>query len=940
MLLWSVWSVMLLLAAAEAVENEDVRAGCSTAVNDLVYIVDGSWSVGPDDFETAKLWLINISSQFDISLHYSQVAVVQYSDTPRLEIPLGTHHSGVQLIQAIHNINYLGGNTQTGRAIKFAVDHVFSASQRVSQVKNRIAVVVTDGKSQDDVVDASTEARAQGITVFAVGVGSEITTSELISIANVPSSTYVLYAQDYTNIDRIRDSMEQKLCEESVCPTRIPVASRDEKGFELMLGMNIQKKAKKISGSLVSEAAYALTSSTDVTENTREIFPEGLPPSYVFVATIRLKGNSSQLIFDLWRVLSKSKEIQAAVTLNGKDQSVIFTTTSVTEAEQKAIFKKGFKSLYDGKWHQLKILVSPQHVVSFLDDELIQEITLKPVEPIYINGKTQIAKKRGSQVTVPVEIQKLRLYCDPHQSERETACEIYSVDDERCPLNRTATVEQEEEDCNCALGPPGQRGPPGRMGFRGEKGREGPPGPDGKPGKEGIPGYAGPPGFPGIKGEEGPQGLRGEAGVKGNKGDQGKPGLTGEPGPTGPQGLPGERGEPGPVGQTGLKGETGPPGMDGAAGLTGQKGEMGDVGPAGDVGPKGALGPIGPPGETGPQGSPGEQGLAGLQGPPGPKGNLGVHGPQGPPGEIGRAGPKGSCGEPGVLGPPGLPGLKGLVGEPGFPGQPGVLGRPGLKGHKGDRGESGSKGNRGQRGEDGEPGTPGIPGDVGSKGWKGERGLKGESGPRGPEGKKGDTGHLGIVGPRGFPGQDGLPGQPGQPGYPGKPGKSPSDEHLVKMCADVLRNQLPAFLQSLALQATCESCNTVKGPPGEPGAPGPKGSMGAAGYPGRSGAPGYPGPPGMQGPAGIKGDIGERGPKGSKGEGYKGPPGPPGQPGMQGPRGFDSIGYPGSQGIQGKPGQQGDPGKQGIPGLPGVCDVSMCYRTYNHRQHYNKGPDV
>lgn len=57
------------------------------------------------------------------------------------------------------------------------------------------------------------EARAQGVTVFAVGVGNEITTSELVSIANRPSSTYVLYAQDYTTIHRIRDSMEQKLCE-------------------------------------------------------------------------------------------------------------------------------------------------------------------------------------------------------------------------------------------------------------------------------------------------------------------------------------------------------------------------------------------------------------------------------------------------------------------------------------------------------------------------------------------------------------------------------------------------------------------------------------------------------------------------------------------------------------------------------------------------------
>lgn len=41
---------------------------------------------------------------------------------------------------------------QTGRAIRFAVDHVFSSTQRASQVKNRIAVVLTDGKSQDDVV--------------------------------------------------------------------------------------------------------------------------------------------------------------------------------------------------------------------------------------------------------------------------------------------------------------------------------------------------------------------------------------------------------------------------------------------------------------------------------------------------------------------------------------------------------------------------------------------------------------------------------------------------------------------------------------------------------------------------------------------------------------------------------------------------------------------
>uniref|UniRef100_A0A8C5EUY6 Collagen alpha-1(XXI) chain n=1 Tax=Gouania willdenowi TaxID=441366 RepID=A0A8C5EUY6_GOUWI len=391
---------------------------CSTATNDLVYIIDGSWSVGLTDFETAKQWIINITSQFEMSSYYTQVAVIQYSDTPRLEIPLGKHRSASEFIEAVQSISYLGGNTQTGRAIKFAVDHVFATSQRERLVKNRIAVVVTDGKSQDDVVDASMEARSLAITLFAVGVGSEITSSELMSIANKPSASYVLYAEDYTTINHIQNSMEQKLCEESVCPTRIPVASRDEKGFELMVGLNIDTKAQRVAGSLVSEEAYALTWSTDITENTRDIFPEGLPPSYVFVSTLRLKDTTRELTFDLWRVLSKERETQVAVTLNGKRKEVVFTTTSETQREQRALF--------NGKWHQLKLVVRPRSVTAFLDDRLIQKLLLEPVEPIYINGLTQVAKKPGADVSVQVHIQKLRLYCDPYQSERETACEIYS----------------------------------------------------------------------------------------------------------------------------------------------------------------------------------------------------------------------------------------------------------------------------------------------------------------------------------------------------------------------------------------------------------------------------------------------------------------------------------------------------------------------------------
>lgn len=81
---------------------------------------------------------------------------------------------------------------------------------------------------------------------------------------------------------------------------------------------------------------------------TREIFPEGLPPSYVFVATVRIKASSSKMTFDLWRVLSKDRKVQAAVTLNGKDKSLTFVTTRATEEQQSVVFQEGFQVCVGG----------------------------------------------------------------------------------------------------------------------------------------------------------------------------------------------------------------------------------------------------------------------------------------------------------------------------------------------------------------------------------------------------------------------------------------------------------------------------------------------------------------------------------------------------------------------------------------------------------------
>lgn len=67
----------------------------------------------------------------------------------------------------------------------------------------------------------------------------------------------------------------------------------------------------------------------------RNVFPEGLPPSYVFVSTQRFKVKKT---WDLWRILSLDKRPQIAVTINGEEKTLSFTTTSLINGTQVITF--------------------------------------------------------------------------------------------------------------------------------------------------------------------------------------------------------------------------------------------------------------------------------------------------------------------------------------------------------------------------------------------------------------------------------------------------------------------------------------------------------------------------------------------------------------------------------------------------------------------------
>ncbi|XP_063772798.1 collagen alpha-1(XXI) chain [Pseudophryne corroboree] len=944
---------LLLLRYYVSSEDGEIRSSCRTAPNDLVFILDGSWSVGPENFEILKKWVVNITSNFEIGPKFTQVGVVQYSDSPVLEIPLGRHESIEDLVGRMQDIEYLGGNTRTGNAIQFAVDKLFSRSLRPL---TKIAIVLTDGKSQDDVKDIAENARNNKITLFAIGVGSEIEENELRAIANKPSSTYVFYVEDYIAISRIREVMKQKLCEESVCPTRIPVAARDEKGFDILLGLGMnKKKAKRVEGSIPTTKAYEVTSQIDLTEFTRNVFPEGLPPSYVFVSTQRFKIKKK---WDLWRIVALDGTIQAAVSINGEDKSLSFTTTSQTNDTQVITFvKPGVKILFNENWHQIRLLVTEEDITLYIDDQAIETRKLRPVIGIYISGKTQIGKYTAREETVQFTLQKLRIYCDPEQNKRETACEIPGKNGE-C-LNGPSDVGSTPAPCVC---PPGEKGPPGLKGDPGRPGNPGSPGqpgPDGKPGTPGALGSSGIPGSPGLQGPRGLPGLKGNSGRDGDKGERGSPGFPGLHGQLGSKGerghrgdkgiagLDGKKGAKGDKGSTGLMGKSGRPGepglhgKGGMPGYPGSKGEEGKSGPPGMEGQRGLPGIPGIPGNDGASGIKGEMGPSGERGMRGPPGTPGMTGPEGLPGTPGTSGPKGSKGDPGIPGKAGFAGAKGVKGDTGLPGPHGYTGIPGLTGAKGDKGNQGERGSQGHKGTNGSPGIAGTKGEQGADGSKGEKGEVGEQGHPGFNGQRGEPGPTGLTGAPGARGISGDRGLPGSPGQEGRPGKEQSEQFIREICMEVLKAQLPSLLHSERVQNR-DQCNTQQGPPGVPGFPGsvgPEGPRGHPGTPGRNGFPGTVGHPGHQGIPGPKGPPGKPGLKGQRGEAEPGIQGPPGIPGPMGPPGMSKEGRSGLPGPPGRDGERGPPGTQGSPGQPGMCDPSVCFSAIVGRDPFRKGPN-
>ncbi|NWQ68117.1 MATN2 protein, partial [Neopipo cinnamomea] len=196
-------------------EDQKTCRRCTEGPVDLVFVIDGSKSLGEDNFEIVKQFVSGILDTLEISPKAARVGLLQYSTEVRTEFTLRQFSSAKDMKKAVSQMKYMGRGSMTGLALRQMFERSFTEAEGARPLSAnvpRISIVFTDGRAQDEVSEWATRAKQNGITIYAIGIGKAIE-EELLEIASEPSYKHLFYAEDFTALEDISEELRAQICE-------------------------------------------------------------------------------------------------------------------------------------------------------------------------------------------------------------------------------------------------------------------------------------------------------------------------------------------------------------------------------------------------------------------------------------------------------------------------------------------------------------------------------------------------------------------------------------------------------------------------------------------------------------------------------------------------------------------------------------------------------
>ena len=189
-----------------------VLIACVSQTFNLVFVVDGSGSIEKQEkgnFQRAKDFIIEIVKSFNIREDATQVALVLYNSEPNVVFEFEYKFGDIK--KKIREMDYPGGGTKTGKALDKVRNDVFKTIEEDRKDLPKVVVVVTDGRSQDNVSVPAQQLRDIGATIISLGVGCCFDESELNEMATDPDEKHVLETS-FLELDKFKDAMKEQIC--------------------------------------------------------------------------------------------------------------------------------------------------------------------------------------------------------------------------------------------------------------------------------------------------------------------------------------------------------------------------------------------------------------------------------------------------------------------------------------------------------------------------------------------------------------------------------------------------------------------------------------------------------------------------------------------------------------------------------------------------------
>lgn len=173
---------------------------------DVVFLIDGT-TTSQNFFPAIQNMILNIVEKLDVGLNKVRISVVQYSEDPKLEFLLNEHSTKEEVRQSVRKMRIKGGTVlNTGQALNWVSKNIYqrSAGSRIEEGVPQFLILVTGGKSNDDVSGPANQLKLSYVAPMTVG-SDKADSDELNLISLRSGQTHII--RDFQQIPEVEQQL-------------------------------------------------------------------------------------------------------------------------------------------------------------------------------------------------------------------------------------------------------------------------------------------------------------------------------------------------------------------------------------------------------------------------------------------------------------------------------------------------------------------------------------------------------------------------------------------------------------------------------------------------------------------------------------------------------------------------------------------------------------